>query len=238
MEDLIIIKENKVFATSRMVAAKFGKRHTDVIRSIKNLEDVDGFNGRNFASVDYLDEKGETRPEFIMTKDGFSFLVMGFTGKKAARFKIDFINAFNKAEEKLKVSQSTPMGIEEIIILQMQGRIEDRKRIQTLEDKVGLILKEKEEAENELLLIERSAEKMPEESLRAKIRRIVNVYANAKGLKQQDLWRKIYDRLLYVYRISIRSYKKVTDKETLLDVAERIGCIDKIYIIVSNEFVI
>lgn len=88
--------------SSRLVARKFGKRHANVLRDIDNLDCSSNFNELNFELVKYTDQKGEKRTEFILTKDGFTFLVMGYTGKEAAKFKEDYINAFNKMEEAIK----------------------------------------------------------------------------------------------------------------------------------------
>ena len=82
--------------TTLAVAKKFGKRHSDVLRAVKNLDCSEEFSLRNFASADYIDAQGKKRQMFSMTKDGFIFLVMGFTGKKAAEFKEWYINEFNR----------------------------------------------------------------------------------------------------------------------------------------------
>ena len=63
------------------------KRPADVLRAIQNIEASEGFHRLIFALVEYTDAKGEKRPMIQMTRDGFVFLVMGFTGKEAARFK-------------------------------------------------------------------------------------------------------------------------------------------------------
>lgn len=81
--------------TSLKVAEYFGKRHKDVLRSIQTIDCSKDFNERNFAPIEYLDVRGRLKPSFEMTKDGFMFLVMGFTGHKAAQIKEAYINAFN-----------------------------------------------------------------------------------------------------------------------------------------------
>ena len=63
------------------------------------------FNERNFASVKYTDKKGEKRLAYNITKDGFTFLAMGFTGKEAAKFKIDYENDRNIWGTKLSYSK-------------------------------------------------------------------------------------------------------------------------------------
>ena len=89
------VKGNKIVTDTLTIARVFGKRHTEVLRAIKNLDLPNEFNRRNFASVDYLDKKGEKRPMYEVTKNGFMFLVMGFNGQKADRLKVAFIEAFD-----------------------------------------------------------------------------------------------------------------------------------------------
>jgi len=57
-----------------MVAEAFGKPHKDVLKAIRSLETTEEFNERNFSPVEYRDGKGEMRPEYLMTRDGFTFL--------------------------------------------------------------------------------------------------------------------------------------------------------------------
>jgi Rha family phage regulatory protein len=111
MLDVVQIIDGKAVTTSRKVAEVFEKQHKDVLRSIRELEIPEDFGQRNFAPSEYeaTNNLGKTvkYPEYLITKDGFLFLVTGFTGKKAAEFKIAFINAFNAMEEKLKAQELT-----------------------------------------------------------------------------------------------------------------------------------
>lgn len=129
MEDLVIISDNKALTSSRKIAEKFKKNHKEILRSINNLECSEDFNRRNFAPVDYVDAKGEKRPEYCITRDGFVFLVMGFTGKEAAKFKEEFINAFNSIEQQLKAILQ-PSEDEMILraISTLQVRIENQAK--------------------------------------------------------------------------------------------------------------
>lgn len=110
MKNLIVINDQEVnfevvdgevFTTSLDIAAVFEKRHADIISKIAELP-ADDFNERNFSLVKYQDQKGEFRPMYKIARDGFSLLVMGFTGEKAYKWKIEFINAFNKMEAIIK----------------------------------------------------------------------------------------------------------------------------------------
>jgi Rha family phage regulatory protein len=98
----IQVVQDRVMTTSLAVANAFEKNHRDVLRTIQALEVPDEFNQRNFALVDYKDAKGEMRPMYLMTRDGFTILAMGFTGGRAMEFKIRYIEAFNRMEEELR----------------------------------------------------------------------------------------------------------------------------------------
>lgn len=90
---------------SRIIAEKFGKQHKDVLRAIKNMECSADFTERNFAPSEYVDSTGRSLPQMLMTRDGFSFLVMGFTGREAAQWKEKFIAAFNAMEARLRAER-------------------------------------------------------------------------------------------------------------------------------------
>ncbi len=100
---LTISEQGTPVASSLDVAKVFGKEHFNVLQSIeKLLEDVpEDFNALNFQGVEYTDAKGEKRPMYNLTRDAFTLLAMGFTGKKAMKFKIAYIEAFNAMEKAL-----------------------------------------------------------------------------------------------------------------------------------------
>lgn len=98
---LVIDYQHKPATTSLLVAERFGKDHKDVLKAIRNLECSEEFSRRNFAPSNYQ-LRGKDYPMYIMTKDGFSFLVMGFTGLSAAKFKEEYIDQFNKMEAAMR----------------------------------------------------------------------------------------------------------------------------------------
>ena len=110
--NLCEIKDGQVVTTSLRVAEIFSKRHSDVLRDIRELDCSEDFHKRNFASMLKTTQLGNnaTRkdPYYLITRDGFVFLVMGFTGKTAAKFKEAYIRAFNVMEERLRRMQSSP----------------------------------------------------------------------------------------------------------------------------------
>lgn len=89
--------EGQPVTDSRKVAERFGKRHTEVLRSIRSLlqSAPEEFASRNFASCSYADGNQRQREMYRMTKDGFVLLAMGFTGSDSMLWKVAYINAFN-----------------------------------------------------------------------------------------------------------------------------------------------
>lgn len=130
MEDLVLIRSNKVVCTSLQIAERFGKRHQEVLYAIEgrkcsckgsgckkcnnrgyqqlgllqeNLEiNIKSHLSNMFKKSSYKDNGGRKRPLYYMDRDGFTLLAMGFTGEKALSWKIKYINAFNSMEEMLK----------------------------------------------------------------------------------------------------------------------------------------
>ncbi|MGL5282257.1 MAG: Rha family transcriptional regulator [Plesiomonas shigelloides] len=145
---LISINDGQPVTTSRKIAELFGKRHADVLRRISGLECSPDFNQRNFAFVEYVDDKGEARPEFNITKDGTAFLIMGFTGKKAAEFKEAYINAFNWMHGMLQQRHDIDMMLSDFTkresLSVSNGSIHGRGLAQRRKEKRDLICEMKE----------------------------------------------------------------------------------------------
>ena len=103
MTDLVFRGQNDQVKTNSVLVAKvFNKEHGKVMRDIANLKCSNDFRAANFGLSSYVNEQNKEFPMYEMTKDGFTFLVMGYTGQKAAEFKEAYINAFNEMEAKLK----------------------------------------------------------------------------------------------------------------------------------------
>lgn len=95
-------KKEQIVVTSKDIAETFGKRHSDVLRDIENLNCSQKFTERNFALSSYKDSSGKTNKEYLLTRDGFTIIAMGYTGEKAMKFKEAYIEQFNQMEELLK----------------------------------------------------------------------------------------------------------------------------------------
>ncbi len=132
---VVVVSNNKITTTSKNIADVFGKKHKDVLEAIRALDLPVEFNGRNFAPVEYRDAKGEKRPMIEMTRDGFTILVMGFTGPKAMKFKLAYIEAFNKMEQEL--SAQVPASRLDTEILKML--LATTQAVEALHGKMGTL---------------------------------------------------------------------------------------------------
>ena len=105
-QKLVSAQEGEVFTTSRQIAELFEKEHFNVLRAIDNLECDDEFTKLNYEFCFESNELQNGKPlRYVnMTKDGMVFLVMGFTGKKAAQFKLLYIRAFNWMVDQIRTS--------------------------------------------------------------------------------------------------------------------------------------
>ena len=103
MSDITLFNQDgRILASSRDVAEKFGKRHDHILRDIESFQkDIPNF-GEMFFEDELPDKYGRNQKIYWMNRDGFLLFCMGFTGKKALEWKLKYIDAFNKMEEKLK----------------------------------------------------------------------------------------------------------------------------------------
>ncbi|EAI8473592.1 hypothetical protein CV543_08810 [Campylobacter coli] len=95
------VANDQVTTTSLDIAAVFNKRHDNIIAKIETFP-KDSFTDLNFKASKYIDSTGRILPCYKITRDAFSLLVMGFTGEKAYKWKIEFIKAFNEMEKRLR----------------------------------------------------------------------------------------------------------------------------------------
>ena len=116
MNGIVEVVNDQVVVSSRQIADNFGKEHKDVLYAIREILTAEHSAAKFFIESSYS-SRGKTCPEFLMNRDGFSLLVMGFTGGKAMEWKLKYINAFNAMETELrsqheKTQQSLAYSIE------------------------------------------------------------------------------------------------------------------------------
>lgn len=131
MDDLVFQNSNgNDVTTSLIVAQVFGKEHKNVLRDIESLSCSEDFNRLNFERITYKDARNREQTAYEMTKDGFSFLVMGYTGAKAGEFKERFINEFNKREALLKNDDYILMRSQQILQKRVENLQAENKRLE------------------------------------------------------------------------------------------------------------
>lgn len=101
MGELVNIINNQVVTDSRKVADTFGRPHKDVLESVRGILAAENSATKFFYETTY-ENRGKQYPCYLMNRDGFSLLVMGFTGAKALEWKIKYIAAFNAMEKELQ----------------------------------------------------------------------------------------------------------------------------------------
>lgn len=96
-----IKKEEVTIVTSLDIAETFGKEHRRVLQDIRELQCSEEFRQHNFVQSSYINAQNKTQPMYLITRDGFMLLVMGYTGEKAMRFKEAYIKQFHAMEKAL-----------------------------------------------------------------------------------------------------------------------------------------
>lgn len=105
---LVTQRDGMAIVTSLRVAEHSGKRHTDVLRAVESkFNDLpEAFRRRNFASATYLDRQKKPRSMYEMTEEGFALTMMGFTGKDALLWQVEFIEAFVAMRAQLRAREA------------------------------------------------------------------------------------------------------------------------------------
>jgi len=217
MENLVEILNGKVIVSSRNVAAKFGKEHKNVLRDIESIK-KDVLNIEPMFSETYApDMYGRNQKIYLMNRDGFSLLAMGFTGKDALEWKVKYINAFNEIEE--QASSNLPkMTQQEILIetLRLQSKITER--VDTHDTEIKVI---SEKLDNQLTIDHAAQRKLQKEIA---VRVYTRLDENSYDEKNDDFIRGIvYSKRKRQYfsalhreikdRFAVSSYTDVKQKD-------------------------
>lgn len=135
MKDLVFRGQNdQVITTSLLVAETFEKEHRNVLKSIRKLMSATNVAvAQMFDETTYVNEQGKEQPMFVMNRDGFTLLAMGFSGEKALEFKVKYINAFNKMEAELKSQQTKQLSSAESLLQSVQLLVAHERQLAILE---------------------------------------------------------------------------------------------------------
>lgn len=121
----VAVIDGQPTTTSRDIAETFGKRHDDVLKRIHSLECSPEFSARNFAAAEYIDAQGKPRTEYRITRDGFAFLCMGFTGGRAAQWKERYIATFNRMADKLAAKAARPGELARAVVRNSRATVKE-----------------------------------------------------------------------------------------------------------------
>lgn len=187
------IVNGAVVTTSLAVAEHFGKLHRNILRSVEQLDCSEEFRVLNFEPSSYFNQQGKQQPMYHVTKDGFIFLVMGFTGKQAARIKEAYINAFNQMEAKLR--KPTAVSPESEQLVWMHKYITLQEQYIELQDKSRALLDNYIALQEKLLQVHQQAALEPQKPARRHrltdeiIEEILRLYE--QGYTQTEIARKV-----------------------------------------------
>lgn len=130
MNEIILSTQNgEPVASSREVAKRFGKEHKNVMQAVANLVAKNSAAKSMFHPATF-ENRGKKYPMYLMNRDGFSLLAMGFTGKEAVQWKLKYIEAFNEMEKKLAAQHKEQQAVQDANIQSAIDRvIEARKKL-------------------------------------------------------------------------------------------------------------
>lgn len=142
LKDLVIMKDRQAVTDSLKVAEVFEKQHRHVLEKARNLIAENSAVKNMFVETTYINKRGQVHPIIYMDRDGFTLLSMGFTGKKAMKFKLKYIEAFNKMEAYIRAQEAAkqlPTTPEAKLRLAMEATIHLDERMTNVEKDVDFI---------------------------------------------------------------------------------------------------
>ena len=124
--------DGELVVSSRQVAEDFGKKHKHVLEAIENIKAQNSAVTKMFIESSYKAGTGKNYKEYLLTRDGFSLLVMGFTGPESLEWKLKYIEAFNNMESYIKEQNRVPKNFAEA--LRLAAKLEEEKERLVLEN--------------------------------------------------------------------------------------------------------
>lgn len=218
MEKNLIQLENKdgmVVVSSRVVAKDFGKRHDHVLRGIEEIMSNEGVPqnwGDLFIESQYQHPQNKQwYKEYLLTRDGFSLLVMGFTGKEALQWKLKYIEAFNKMEEMIK-NQIPKITEEQMAIINVVQADSEEDRMIALSRYKKVIAKPLvEKIEHQTSVITTLTEDVDLAETRQRLNQLIRF-----GGGYQDKWAMLYKEFDLAYHMDTNTrYKNAKEKKEI-----------------------
>ncbi|GKS14740.1 hypothetical protein YDYSY3_57400 [Paenibacillus chitinolyticus] len=245
MTQLVFIENGKTVTDSLTVAEVFGKDHDKVMRDIRSLDCSLEFSTANFGESTYMNDRGRTYSKYTITQDGFTFLVMGYTGKEAARFKELYIAEFNRMREQLS-SPAVPQTPLEVLQASITHLVTIEREQAAQAERLAAVEKRQEHIHEVLSLNPIDGRK--------KVNKLLNKIAKALGGEgsYHDIRTESYRQLEFraACSLSIRqenkrkkmalagAHKSKIDQVSKLDVIFDDGRLTEIYFAVVKEMAI
>lgn len=218
---------DEVKMSSREIAELTGKQHGHVMRDIRNMEPAwEKVNGSKFGLVEYLDSKGEKRPEYQLTKREVLYVATKWNDEARAMLILRW--------EELEKQNSKPLTQAELILVQAQALVDMERKINSVEAKVDRIVKAQEDVMAQLEAIPLIEGEIPEQSARSKVNELVRHYSYISSISYREVWNSIYKVLLYNYGINVSGIKAIKPNESKFDKAIRVGHLDTIHLVISE----
>ena len=225
MKNLVKIENNQIVTDSRQIAEHFEKAHGDVLKSVDNLVRENSLTKNMFYEMT-REYRGQSFRYFVMNRDGFTLLAMGFTGKKALEWKLKYIEAFNEMETQLKEQPKTQIDL----------LVESAKALQAQERELARLKLTQEEQAESLRIVNARMDTLngvcTEGSKRQKFVAMVQKYAVSNGLAFNRGWhdfRQAYNTAFHTNLKNSQNYyceKQGIKKISTPDFLERKGYLD------------
>lgn len=228
MENLVKIENQQIVTDSRQIAENFGKQHKHVIEAIENIKAENSALTSFFYEGTYKAGTGKSYKMYLMNRDGFTLLAMGFTGKQALEWKLKYIKAFNDMEAELKAKQEPKSQIDILV--------ESAKALQRQERELARLKLTQEEQAESLRIVSSRVDTLNgvciEGTKRQKLVAMVQKYAISNGLAFNRGWhdfRQAYNTAFHTNLKNSQNYyceKQGIKKISTPDFLERKGYLD------------
>lgn len=225
---LVQVENEQVVTDSRKVAEVFGKEHKNVIQAIENITAENSAVSSMFYETDYTAGTGKHYKMYLMNRDGFTLLAMGFTGKQALEWKLKYIKAFNDMEAELKAKQEPKSQIDILV--------ESAKALQRQERELARLKLTQDEQAESLRIVSSRVDTLncvcTEGTKRQKLVAMVQKYAISNGLAFNRGWhdfRQAYNTAFHTNLKNSQNYyceKQGIKKISTPDFLERKGYLD------------
>lgn len=225
---LVQVENEQVVTDSRKVAEVFGKEHKNVIQAIENITAENSAVSSMFYETDYTAGTGKHYKMYLLNRDGFTLLAMGFTGKQALEWKLKYIKAFNEMEAELKAKQEPKSQIDILV--------ESAKALQRQERELARLKLTQEEQAESLRIVNSRMDTLngvcTEGTKRQKLVAMVQKYAISNGLAFNRGWhdfRQAYNTAFHTNLKNSQNYyceKQGIKKISTPDFLERKGYLD------------